>query len=86
MWVCVCVNMVSVVSRCAMAIVHSRFRRVYFAVPVAGGALDYHSSSEIHEEKDEWTPLHLDRRLNHHFQAAKITDKEWIRELYTQSK
>ena len=44
---------------CAMALVHSRIRRVLYALPAADGALGSAFS------------LHTERSLNHHFQAAR---------------
>ena len=44
---------------CAMALVHSRIRRVCYALPAAEGAL---GSADL---------LHTERSLNHHFQVVR---------------
>lgn len=55
-----------------MAILHSRFDRVYYGMSVEGGGL--HSSAHIHQ-----TP-----NLNHRYTAIQIVDEQWKQQLQLQ--
>jgi hypothetical protein len=54
---------------CAMAILHSRFHRIYYARPCAGGGAG--SAYSVHTMPS----------LNHHFEVFQLLEDEWIDEL-----
>ncbi|KAK2190398.1 hypothetical protein NP493_82g04046 [Ridgeia piscesae] len=50
--------------RCAMALVHSRIRRVFYVTPTQGGALGTHCK------------LHVQEGLNHHYEVFQMTTSD----------
>ena len=55
---------------CAMALVHSRLRRIIYARDALGGR------GMLSSRDEDWPALHACRTLNHHFVVYRLSPRE----------